>query len=126
MKKLLIVLLMCISTPLYAGSWFAPDLAPTSKVDPLILAVRTVWDSDIKTVAEATHWILGPTGYHLTTAYPAPESSIQLAEKPIPPVMKMNRTLPIIDALQLLIGTNNTVIIDRRNHLVSFEKGVES
>lgn len=122
-RAALSLLLVTLSGPLYAGSWFAPDPAPSTQVEPLILSVRTVWDQDITTVGQAAMWVLGSTGYRLKTDYPAPEWSEKVAEKPIPPTMTIKRTMPIIDALQLLIGTDNTVIVDRRNKLISFEQG---
>ena len=47
-----------------------------------------------------------------------------MAQSTLPPAIKMHRTMAILDALQLLIGTENTVIIDKRNHLISFKKGI--
>ncbi|WP_178306561.1 hypothetical protein [Vibrio algicola] len=95
-----------------------------STLDPLTVAVRTVWDSDTHTVGDAARWILAPEGYQVTTIYPAPTEAAKISSQSIPPSMKMHRTMPVIDALQLLIGTNNTVIIDRQHHLISFANGV--
>ena len=99
--------------------------APLFDVDPLMLATRTVWDSNIKTVGDAARWILEPSGYTVITRFPAPKDSAQMLAQQIPPSMKMHRTMPIIDALQLLVGTDNTVIVDRQHHLISFKKGEE-
>lgn len=98
---------------------------PLSTLDPLSLAVRTVWDDeDVKTVGDAAKWILEPQGYRITTQYPAPKEAAKIAAGSIPPSMKMHRTMPVIDALQLLIGIENTVIIDRQHKLISFANGV--
>lgn len=119
MKKILLIAfaLSGVANPVLAK--------PLSTLDPLSLAVRTVWDEDdVKTVGDAAKWILEPQGYHITTQYPAPKEAAKIAAGSIPPSMKMHRTMPVIDALQLLIGTENTIIIDRQHKLISFANGV--
>lgn len=91
-------------------------------VDPLSLYVRTVWPEDVKTVSAAVSYLLEPTGYRLTLNYPAPSDALKLAERSIPPIAKLHRTMPMVDAIQLLIGLDNYVIIDHRNKLVSFSR----
>lgn len=98
---------------------------PQTDIDPLTLAVRTVWGPEIKTVEDAVDWIIEPTGYRLVTSYPAPTESARIAQRSLPPVIKLHRTMPIIDALQLLAGMDNTVIIDKRNKLISFQYGTQ-
>lgn len=119
MKKILLIAfaLSGVANPVLAK--------PLSTLDPLSLAVRTVWDEDdVKTVGDAAKWILEPQGYRITTQYPAPKEAAKIAAGSIPPSMKMHRTMPVIDALQLLIGTENTIIIDRQHKLISFANGV--
>ncbi len=117
MKKLCLLLAALLPTLTFAQ--------PQTNIDPLTLAVRTVWGPEIKTVQDAVDWIIEPTGYRLTTQYPAPTESARIAQKTLPPVIKMHRTMPIIDALQLLAGMDNTVIIDKRNKLISFQYGTQ-
>lgn len=114
--KYLIALLCVLSLPLQAK---------TVEIDPLSVSVRTVWGKEVTTVEQAAKWILEPIGYRLVTTYPAPVESVRFAVRPIPPELKMHRTMPIVDVLQLLVGIENTVVVDRRNHLVSFEKGTK-
>lgn len=45
-----------------------------------------------------------------------------LVDKPLPPIARMQRTMPVVDALQLLVGLDNYVVIDRAHRLVSFQK----
>ena len=89
-------------------------------VDPLSLYARTVWPEDVKTVEEAVRYLLEPTGYILVTGYPAPFDAADLVKQPIPPIAKLHRTMPIIDALQIMIGLDNYVVVDHANRLVSF------
>lgn len=91
-------------------------------LDPLALYARTVYPEDAKTVGDAARYLLEPTGYTLVTAYPAPGDAIQLANSRIPPIAKVHRTMPIIDALQLLIGNDNWIVIDRNHKLISFSE----
>lgn len=99
--------------------------APQTSIDPLTLSVRTVWGPEIKTVRDAVDWVIEPTGYRFTTRYPAPRAAAAIARRTLPPVIKMHRTMPIIDALQLLAGVDNTVVIDKRNRLISFQAGAQ-
>ena len=115
MKRLFIGCLLCMSLPAIA--------APIPPVDPLLVAVRTVWEPDVRTVEDATRWLLEPIGYHIQSDFPAPTATRTLLAKSIPPSLKLHRTMPVMDVLQLLIGTDNTVIVDRANQLIAFEKG---
>ena len=126
MKKKHILISTVATGALLAGTLFnilPVNAKPLFDVDPLMLATRTVWDKNIRTVGDATRWVLAPSGFKLLTRFPAPKESAALMAKPIPPSMKMHRTMPIIDALQLLVGEKNTVIVDRQHHLISFKEG---
>jgi len=92
------------------------------EIDLLSVSVRTVWPSDIKTIGQATEYILETIGYKLVVSYPAPSDALNIANKPIPAIAKNHRTMPIIDSIQLLIGLNNYVIVDHDHRLVSFSK----
>ncbi|WP_275211838.1 pilus assembly protein PilL [Citrobacter freundii] len=90
-------------------------------VDPLTVYMRTVWPEDVKTVRQAIDYLLEPTGYRLVTSYPAPREAALLVDKPIPPIAYVHRTMPVLDALQLLVGLDNYVVVDHAHHLVSFQ-----
>lgn len=91
-------------------------------VDPLTIYMRTVWPEDVKSVRQAIEYLLEPTGYRLVTRYPAPREAALMVDKPIPPIAKVHRTMPVLDALQMLVGLDNYVVVDHAHHLVSFQK----
>lgn len=91
-------------------------------VDPLTVYMRTVWPDDVKTIRQAIDYLLEPTGYRLVTSYPAPREAALLVDKPIPPIAYVHRTMPVLDALQLLVGLDKYVVVDHAHHLVSFQK----
>ncbi|HCF1343364.1 TPA: hypothetical protein NH804_006231 [Pseudomonas aeruginosa] len=92
------------------------------KIDPLSLYARTVYPEDVKTVGDAARYLLEPTGYQLVVVYPAPKDAVDMYQRKIPPIAKIHRTMPIIDALQILIGNDNWIVIDRNNKLISFSE----
>ncbi|ENY1827849.1 hypothetical protein ACFVMS_004459 [Salmonella enterica] len=98
----------------------------TGYIDPLRGYTRTLFPADVKTVREAVVYLLEPTGYQLRTYGAAPYDSNALVDRAIPVSAKIVRTVPVIDALQILIGTENTIIIDPAHKLISFEKGVRA
>lgn len=98
------------------------DTETKKEIDLLSVSVRTVWPSDVKTVGQATEYILETIGYKLVVTYPAPSDAISMANKPIPSLAKIHRTMPIIDAIQLMIGLDNYVIVDHDHRLVSFSR----
>lgn len=91
-------------------------------VDPLTVYVRTVWPDDFRSIRQAVNYLLEPTGYRLVTSYPAPREAALLVDKPIPPIAYVHRTMPVLDALQLLVGLENYVVIDHAHRLISFQK----
>lgn len=93
-----------------------------SEIDLTTVSVRTVWPEEVKTVQQASQYILDTIGYRLVTEYPAPNDANKLATQKMPPIAKVHRTMPIIDVLQMLIGFDNYVVIDHAHKLVSFTK----
>lgn len=90
------------------------------EINPLTLFVRTVYPEDVQTVGEAAQYLLETSDYLLVTDYPASSSAQKIAQRKIPPIAKVHRTMPLVDALQLLIGEGNWVVVDHVNRLVSF------
>ena len=113
-------------TLLIVGAVIAPTAfaMPMPDVDTLQVSARTLYPPDVTTVGEAATWLLEPLGYHIVTDYPAPKSAQVLLGKPIPTAAKMRRTMPVTHALQLLIGEDNSLIVDREHKLITFSKGV--
>ena len=99
----------------------AKDAQPI-QLDPLSLYARTVYPEDVKTVGGAASYLLETTGYTLVVAYPAPNDAISIVKRKIPPIAKIHRTMPIIDALQILIGNDNWIVVDRHHKLISFSE----
>ncbi|EOU1356180.1 hypothetical protein AO946_26450 [Pseudomonas aeruginosa] len=119
MQNMLIkVLVFLVLIPSFA---MAKDEQPI-KIDPLSLYARTVYPEDVKTVGDAARYLLEPTGYQLVVVYPAPKDAVDIYQRKIPPIAKIHRTMPIIDALQILIGNDNWIVVDRNNKLISFSE----
>lgn len=90
------------------------------EINRLTLFVRTVYPEDVETVGDAAQYLLDASGYLLVTDYPASRSAQKIAQRKVPPIAKVHRTMPLVDALQLLIGEGNWVVVDHVNRLVSF------
>jgi type IV pili sensor histidine kinase/response regulator len=98
--------------------------APLPEVDTLHVSARTIYPPELNTVGQAAEWLLEPLGYHIITDFPAPTSAKSILQQPIPTAAKMHRTMPVTHVLQLLIGEGNTIVVDRKNRLITFSKGV--
>ncbi len=92
-------------------------------VDTLQVSVRTIYPPELTHVEQAVKWLVEPLGYYVTTDYPAPQSAKSVLAQPIPTGAKLHRTMPVLHALQLLIGEDNTIIIDKQHHLISVGRG---
>lgn len=92
-------------------------------IDTLSIYVRVVFPDNVKTVGDAVEYLIEPTGYRLATSYPAPRDASLMVSKRLPPIIKIERTMPVIDALQILIGVDNTIVVDPVHKLISFSKG---
>lgn len=93
-----------------------------AEVDPLSVYVRTIYPQDTRTVIDAVEYILEPIGYQIVLDSPAPLDARELASKRIEPIAKLPRTMSIADAILVLIGTENYLIVDHKHKLVSFTK----
>lgn len=119
MQNMLIkAILVAVMFPAIA---FAQDEKPYP-LDPLAVWVRTVYPEDITTVGEAVQYLLEPTGYKVVGAYPAPSDAITIINSSVPAIAKVHRTMPVMDALQLLIGNDNWIVVDRNHKLISFSE----
>ena len=119
MRNMLIkAILVALMLPAIA---FAQDEKPYP-LDPLAVWVRTVYPEDVNTVGEAIRYLLEPTGYRVVVAYPAPSDAITIVNSRVPTIAKVHRTMPVMDALQLLIGNDNWIVVDRNHKLISFSE----
>lgn len=114
-------LLLLLATTLFSGASHAVERLP--EVDTLQVSVRTIYPPELTNVEDAVEWLVEPLGYYVVTEFPAPESAKVLLAQPIPAVAKMHRTMPVLHALQLLIGNQNTIIVDKQHRLISFARG---
>lgn len=111
-----------IQTAAVALTLIAPCYA---EVDHLDVYVRTLYPPEVKTVREAATYLLESTDYRLITTFPAPTESREMADATIPPLARLPRTMSITDALLVLIGPDNWLVVDRENKLVSFARSPE-
>ena len=95
-------------------------------LDMLELKTRTNYPKSMTTVYDAATYILEPYGYkvEITSRY-APDA-YKISTKPITPLARTARTMSIYDALQALIGVENTIVVDHKNKLIAFMSGVHS
>ncbi|GLR76826.1 hypothetical protein [Aliivibrio sifiae] len=94
-----------------------------NNVDPLQVSVRTVWPPELTTVRHAIDWLITPLGYQVVTEYPAPKNANTILNVPIPASAKLHRTMPVLDAIQILIGSDNTILLDKKHRLLSVARG---
>ncbi|WP_313480011.1 hypothetical protein [Stutzerimonas kunmingensis] len=102
---------------------FAADADPVpgerAYIDPLSLWVRTSYPDNVTTVGEAVNYLLEPSGYRFVTQYPAPKDAARIAGQKLPQEARVYRTMPVADALQILVGKHGYVIVDHNNQLLS-------
>lgn len=94
--------------------------AMADPVNLLRVQTRTVWPSQVRTVADAAHYILAPIGYRLLLTAPAPRESAAIAAQGIAPKSIRPQTLPIEEALLALAGPGTKLIVDHQHKLVAF------
>ncbi len=116
MKRWLLALSMAMTLQAHANSMAV-------NIDNLQMPVRTLFPTHITPVEQAITWLIEPMGYRILTDYPAPESAKLLLNRPISMAAKLHRTMPLVDAIQLLIGEENTIILDNEHQLITFSRG---
>jgi type IV pili sensor histidine kinase/response regulator len=87
--------------------------------DPFYTYVRTTYPRELLTVREAVMWLLEDTNWSLVDGEFAPVDARSILNRPIEPIAKLPRTMSRLDALQVLIGAENSVVIDRLHRLIS-------
>lgn len=75
------------------------------------------------TVRDAVEFIIEPFDYRLLTGTRHTIGASSIANMPITPLARTTRTMAVYDAIQALIGPNNTILIDHENKLLSFKEG---
>lgn len=76
------------------------------------------------TVNQAVEYLIEPFEYKLVLNTRHTRGASKVAFMPISPLARTTRTMAVYDAIQALIGPDNTILVDHKNKLVSFKKGV--
>jgi len=91
--------------------------------DAMRIQIRTVLPSEIATIGAAAQYYADVTGYRLTTAFPAPAESNQIAAEQISPLAFTDKVLAVEDAILALLREPYQLVIDHEHKLFSFEQG---
>lgn len=88
---------------------------------PLTVPVRTYELRHFSSVGELASYLLSRIGYSLVTGFPAPADAPSIAGRPVNPAIFKQDILTIQEILVAAIGSDNKLIVDVPNQLVSFE-----
>lgn len=94
---------------------------PLSAFDPLNLSIRMAIPNTTTTVAQAVMYVLAPTGYKLIVGEPASRDAISIALGAVPPDAFDGCVMTTANALLLLIGQHNRLLVDPVHKLISFD-----
>lgn len=92
--------------------------------DQLQLRVYAHYPSDVVTIKEAAKYLLDVTEYKLVTnaeLSTAPMQSNVIGRNGIGTLARVNQMMTIEQALWLLIGRDNQLVVDHSHKLISFE-----
>lgn len=95
---------------------------PINVINPLNRQIRMNLPHGIKHVDQAVLYVLRATPYKLALGYPASGSASIIAMQPVSPEAFEGSVMTIADALLILIGEDNQLLIDADNKLISFEQ----
>jgi hypothetical protein len=114
-KSLLLLILSILLT------CFSIKAFSHSDMNSLKVPVRTSYPANIITVGQAVMYVLAVTDYKLAIGYPASTSAASMAIRPIPPEAIQPKTMPVYQALLLLIGEDSRLVVDTKHRLITFE-----
>ncbi len=120
-SKAVLLASVCLSS---ASALTSEPAYSQNQIDALQVSVRTVFPDSISTVGDAIRWYVEPLGYYVLTTHPAPVSANALLSRPIPETAMSHRTMPVLHAIQLLIGQSNSIIVDKEHKLITVKQGV--
>ena len=109
----LVVLLILLSL----ASYVAADYA-----NPFRVRVRASYPQGMKTVGQAANHLLETIDYRVIVGAPAPLEAREISRMGIGPLARTGAIMPLEDALLLLVGDQNRVVVDHEHRLVTFEK----
>ena len=96
-------------------------IAGIKKYDPLRLKMVMRFPSNVKTIQQATQYMLETVDYKLTLSPLNPEETRKILSRPLLPQDRIGGLQTIEDGLLQISGDDTVLIIDRENKLISFE-----
>ena len=104
----------------------APADTPVVKVsgrtfDPLRLKVVMHFPPNVRTIQQATQYLLETANYKLALSPTNPEETRQILSRPLLPQDRDGSLKAIEDALLQISGDDTVLIIDREHKMLSFE-----
>lgn len=97
------------------------EIKAHSKYDPLRLKIVMRFPANVKTIQQATQYMLETVDYKLTLSPANPEETRMILSRPLLPQDKDGSLKTIEDGLLQISGDDTVLIIDRTNKLISFE-----
>jgi hypothetical protein len=96
-------------------------IAANKKYDPLRLKMVMRFPANVKTIQQATQYMLETVDYKLTLSPLNPNETRQILSRPLMPQDRIGGLQTIEDGLLQISGDDTVLIIDRANKLISFE-----
>lgn len=97
------------------------QIPATSKYDPMRLKVAMQFPPNVKTIQQASQYLLETVNYKLALNPLSPEESKRILARPLLAQDKDGSLRTIEDGLLLISGDDTVLIIDRAHKLISFE-----
>ena len=91
---------------------------PKRDYNQLHIGTRLNLQQNVTTVEQAVNWLLQPTSYSVVAR--TPEARMILSE-PLSPLAQKPEFMTIEEALLMVIGANNRLVVDHDNDLITFE-----
>jgi len=110
MKKFVLLLVLLVGIAGAANAY-----------NPMRTPVRLSFPQELKTAGAAAQYLMEPLGYQLKVLPPAAPEALQIARTGISPLARTGAVVPLEEALLLLVGNKNRVVIDHEHHLFTFE-----
>lgn len=90
--------------------------------NPFRVRVRTSYPLQVRTVGQAANHLLAAIDYKVIYNLPAPQEAREIGRMGIGPLARTGEVMPMEDALLLLVGEQNCVVVDHEHSLVTFER----
>ena len=107
---MVLIILISITAPAFAYD------------NPFRIRVRASYPLGMRTVEQGANYLLDTIDYRLILHPPAPAEARRIAGMSIGPLARTGGIVPLEEALLLLVGENNQVVVDHEHKLVTFEQ----